>query len=577
MDPKPRVEEEALLHRTQSGSSTEYDDEELLAYELDDLEDDPNVTQITATTPPRWWISPKRRTGRRRNGSGSKFLSFHTPRRRRSIYCRVAQLLMLAPYMIFSAIIICGVFFPSYSYPPQRYLELRDRVQELGQTANINDEKVFIAASLYDHKGELVGGQWGQSVLRLIEILGPDNVFLSLYENDPDEMAQAALDEFAKNVTCDSAIVTEQLDLQKFPHVSAPDGSSYVKRITFLADVRNRALRPLEDSASTAHNTTFDKLLYLNDVIFDPVDAANLLFSTNVDESTGRTQYRAACAVDFINPFKFYDTFATRDLEGYDTGVPFYPWFTGGGQAESRRDVLEQKDAVRVKSCWGGMVAFEAKWFQRPGLQKEATGDYGLPSDKASAYHTEMGKTRDDDQESADLDLYDSAQLRFRAETDTYWDSSECCLIHADLSAMDTASLAPNETGIYMNPYIRVAYDGYVLPWLSFTKRFERLYTPIHVIVNWIADRPSFNPRQYQGPGDEVVDRVWRWDEDSAKALETGTFTTESELQGHWEEVNRTAQPGGFCGMRKLLIINEHPLEGQKKWGKFLPPIPARI
>ncbi|KAF2164691.1 glycosyltransferase family 69 protein [Zasmidium cellare ATCC 36951] len=198
------------------------------------------------------------------------------------------------------------------------------------------------------------------------------------------------------------------------------------------------------------------------------------------------------------------------------------------------------------------MVAFEAKWLQHLGLQKKATGDYGLPLDKTTVYPTETGKTRDDDQEEDNLDLYDSAQLRFRAETNIQWDSSECCLIHADLAAMDSASLAPNETGIYMNPYIRVSYDGYFMPWLSFTRRFQRLYTPVHVIVNWIAERPSFNPRQYQEPGQEVLDRVWYWDEDSAKAIQSGTFAPENELQGHYEDVNRTAQPGGFCGMRKL-------------------------
>ena len=107
----------------------------------------------------------------------------------------------------------------------------------------------------------------------------------------------------------------------------------------------------------------FDKLLFINDVIFDPIEAAQLLFSTNMD-STGRTNYGAACAVDFINPFKFYDRFATRDLDGYNMGIPFFPWFTAAGTATSRSDAIAGSDAVRVRSCWGGMAAFEAKWFQ---------------------------------------------------------------------------------------------------------------------------------------------------------------------------------------------------------------------
>ena len=51
-------------------------------------------------------------------------------------------------------------------------------------------------------------------------------------------------------------------------------------------------------------STNFDKLLFINDIMFTPMDAVQLLFSTNMD-SSGRTQYGAAYAVDFIDPFRF--------------------------------------------------------------------------------------------------------------------------------------------------------------------------------------------------------------------------------------------------------------------------------
>ena len=86
-------------------------------------------------------------------------------------------------------------------------------------------------------------------------------------------------------------------------------------------------MRPLHDPASPASQVKFDKILYINDVVFKPTDAANLLFSTNVDDS-GNAKYRAACAVDFKNPFKFYDTFATKDLEGHSIGPVSYTHLT---------------------------------------------------------------------------------------------------------------------------------------------------------------------------------------------------------------------------------------------------------
>ena len=66
--------------------------------------------------------------------------------------------------------------------------------------------------------------------------------------------------------------------------------------MAFLSEVRNRALLPLELYPSVK----FDKLLFVNDVIFNPIDAAQLLFSTNINES-GHAQYGAACPLDFIN------------------------------------------------------------------------------------------------------------------------------------------------------------------------------------------------------------------------------------------------------------------------------------
>lgn len=75
--------------------------------------------------------------------------------------------------------------------------------------------------------------------------------------------------------------------------------------------------------------------------------------------------------MDFINPVKFYDRYATRDLEGFEMGFPFFPWFADVGRAEIRRDVLGEKDAVRVRYCWGGMTAFDASLFQEQELGRE--------------------------------------------------------------------------------------------------------------------------------------------------------------------------------------------------------------
>lgn len=384
---------------------------------------------------------------------------------------------------------------------------------------NPRNEKVFIAASLYDRDGELARGQWGQQLLALVDLLGPQNVFVSIYENDSGDEGHDALRELEQQIASPKSIVFEDhLDPKDLPSVTIPGGEKRIKRIEYLAQVRNKALKPLEDDPETR----YDKLLYLNDILFNPLDALQLLFSTNANDD-GVSQYRAACAVDFDNPFKFYDTYATRDLQGYSMGLPFFPWFSTAGDGQSRKDVLQNKDAVRVRSCWGGMVAFDAKYFQSPPPTR-------------------------------------TTPVRFRSGQDLFWEASECCLIHADIQDPQTNVDEITDTGIYMNPYVRVAYDRRTLSWLGTTRRFEKLYSFIHNVGNHLVGLPWYNPRRTEGPGQTVQENVWVSD----SSLDGG---------GSFQVVDRIAGNDGFCGRRGLQVIVEERKPGQKGWENI--PVPS--
>ncbi|KAF2201143.1 hypothetical protein GQ43DRAFT_440874 [Delitschia confertaspora ATCC 74209] len=468
--------------------------------------------------------------------------SHSTPRRRRRCFPRIILWVSFVfVYVLVLLVVLEATFLPSYTYRPSHYNELRKSALNTTSPgrANLHNEKVFIAASIYDQNGTLTSGPWADAVLSLVDLLGPDNVFLSVYENNPDPVSKQSLADLKQRVHCNSSINDETLSLNDLPHITLPSGEKRLKRIAFLAEVRNRALLPLEKA-----DITFDKLLFVNDVIFDPIEAAQLLFSTNVD-STGRANYGAACAVDFINPFKFYDRFATRDLDGYSLGIPFYPWFTDAGSGASRQDVLDGKDAVRVRSCWGGMTAFEAKWFQpqphhTPGRVLNTTTSVPNP-------------------------------LRFRSEQETFWDSSECCLINADLQYRRSGVGMPEDSGIYMNPFVRVAYDPQTLRWLSLSRRPERLYSLIHNVLSHMVGFPMFNPRRTEEPGETIVDKKWEF----GLPVSTNLYNVSRfGSAGSYPESERVATPGGFCGGRKLLLINESPAEGEGKWVNMPIPLP---
>jgi hypothetical protein len=121
-----------------------------------------------------------------------------------------------------------------------------------------------------------------------------------------------------------------------------------------------------------------------------------------------------------------------------------------------------------------------------------------------------------------------------------------------------------------MNPYVRTAYDPKTFSWLPYTRRPERLYSFIHGIVTRLAGMPFYNPRRLEQPGDEVIEKVWRYD--GAKDIKNPKLT--GNLQGSYHDVKRIATPGRFCGNRGLQVMNEGARKGEDNWKNIELPLP---
>jgi hypothetical protein len=443
------------------------------------------------------------------------------------IYCLTISTVVL--------VLFTALFRPSYTHRPHHYHELERRtILSAGSgSANHFNEQIFIAVSLYDKNGHLAGGRWGEQLHELIDLLGPKNVFLSIYQSDSGN--GTALDAFKTKVKCRHEIINDLLmSKDDFPTVTMPDGSEHVKRVLYLAEVRNRSLRPLDKAGPVK----YDKILFLNDIYFRPLDAVQLLFSTNVGRD-GRAQYLAACGLDYSNPFKFYDLFVTRDLEGYSMGLPFYPIFSNAGKGQSRSHMLSQSDAVPVKSCWSGMLAVQARYIQSTVRSvPDGFQDIGAHTINPKLPHNV------------------TAPIRFRAEPDMFFDACECCLFLADL--LQVAKNASDEIGIYINPFIRVAYDSKVLAWLPLTRRFERLFSWPHRLVTALAHLPTFNPHRTV-EGGTFEEEVWRQD-------------TNLPGNGSWHLTQRMARNGLYCGVREMQVLQNAARTGDTNW--FHWPVP---
>ena len=314
-----------------------------------------------------------------------------------------------------------------------------------------------------------------------------------------------------------------------------PNGQERISRIDYLATVRNQLLKPLDSTYKTNHetgfvsvaDTAFDKVLFLNDVYFDPLESIQLLFSTNV--RNGKAEYRAACALDFIRGGQMYDTFVLRDTEGHSSGLMVYPWFAPYGESISRDAVIAQSDAVPVRSCWGGMVAFEGAMFQTRDASSIFTDDI-------------------------DYDL-----LHFRSTREPFWESAECCLIFADMENRFGSPNTTEGTGVFLNPYIRTAYSQTTWNWLPYLRRIERIFQYTQYFISKML-YPSYNPRRLHELGDLVTEDVWQQN---------------TTLAGKFLSIERHAGMGGFCGQRQMMVLKNdfanRTYEG-KCWEKIEPP-----
>lgn len=513
------------------------------------LEATPGADRIGNVAKPEPYQQPHHR---RRRWCGIRHIvsSICSSNRRSKRRC-LGLALKLTLAFIFALFAFTPIFAPSYLHPPAHYQQLArqcderqksatgEGAQNLNGCANPFHENVFISVSLYDKDGNLADGQWGQALIDLIHLIGPNNVFVSIYENDSGKAGATALDRLRRRLPSRSSVVYEDhVPVDIFPNITMPDGSVRTKRLAYLSEMRNRALRPL-DTYGGVDFMTFDRVLFLNDVAFRPLDAAQLLFSTNVD-SQGRAQYLSACTLDWKHPYLFYDVYAQRDAEGFSNGVPIFPIFSGAGKGLSRSDMLARKDAVRVQSCWGGMVATKAEYVQnlnatlpRPDFQD--IGSHVIDPVKPTAV---------------------VSPVRFRYEPELFIDACECCLFHADIAqAARAAGATKAELGVYVNPYIRVAYDFKSLGQIPWVQRWERLFSIPQAIITHFTHLPTPNPHRLVKEGEPFVEEVW---------------STEANA---WRLETRTGRSGMFCGVREMQLIQQGPRKGDKNWANTaIPP-----
>lgn len=293
-----------------------------------------------------------------------------------------------------------------------------------------NTKRIYIAAQHYN-SANILKEHWNEAFYNLVKELGVENVFVSVYESggygwdDTQQLlreleANLEVLQVKKQFELSNLTRKEEIAAQptEYGWIDTPAGAHALRRIPFLANIRNRVFGPLE--ALAAKGEYFDYVLFLNDIAFNPEDVLRLL-------NTNEGHYAAACSLDFSKAPYFYDTFALRDSKGHEAIMQTWPYF----RSQSSRYAAKRFLPVPVTSCWNGM-----------GKSNICNSDTQHTESKIVAMSAEPFLGRN--------------SLRFRGTHDSlakhHLEGSECCFIHADNPLSATK-------GVYLNPAVKVGYS----------------------------------------------------------------------------------------------------------------------
>ena len=310
----------------------------------------------------------------------------------------------------------------------------------------------FFLASIHWNNAAILSSNWTTSLLSLTERLGPKNVYVSILESGSWDESKAVLRELdgqleklgvRKTITLSDSTHKDEMEKPMGPGwIDTPRGQRELRRIPYLSKLRNEVMQPLENERTKKEGAkVYSRVIWLNDVVFTPTDVIELL-------NTREGDYAAACSLDFAHPPAYYDTFALRDIEGFEAASSTFPYF----RSKKSRQAILRGEVVPVQSCWNGLVVFDADPFT--GI--DAVSFRGI-EDSLAQYHVE---------------------------------GSECCLVHADNSL--TAS-----KGVWVNPNVRVGYS-------------PQAYETVHNSVPWPGMRATWTGLWRNRAGRWLSSEKWR-------------------------------------------------------------------
>lgn len=140
-----------------------------------------------------------------------------------------------------------------------------------------NVRSIYIASTQWN-SANLLQDHWIPSLLQVVKSLHSANIrlYVSIYENGSWDSTRSLLQQLKRDLDALGIQNTVTLDERSHEYIIAQNESTFgflrtaygteMRRIPYLATVRNEALKPLR--GLTEAGEKFDRLIYINDVIF---------------------------------------------------------------------------------------------------------------------------------------------------------------------------------------------------------------------------------------------------------------------------------------------------------------------
>lgn len=169
-------------------------------------------------------------------------------------------------------ILFFDFFIIALSHPPSR------RVPP--HSVAPNNQKIFIA-SIHRNSERILRTHWNEAIVDLTKHLGIKNVYVSIHESGSQDNTKDALRdldfelkelgvhrsiELSKTLDEQVAEIMTRPDTAEEGWIATPRGKIELRRIPYLASLRNRVMEHLDVEAKMGR--TYDIVLWLNDVVF---------------------------------------------------------------------------------------------------------------------------------------------------------------------------------------------------------------------------------------------------------------------------------------------------------------------